>query len=316
LLDSFQTGRGTAILDANGDGLLDVVYANWKGPHRLYIQERGSENNCPKFVGKAPEGMASATPIRTVIVADFDNDGYEEIFWNNIPGDNRLFRKLPTDADWTQVKIGDALESNGYGTGAAVGDFDGDGRLELVIAHGESASQPLSYFRPKLGAGNHYLRVLPTTAQGAPARGAKVMLRAGERNQTRVIDAGSGYLCQMEPVAHFGLGKLTSVDSITVTWPDGAEHTVTNPSIYQLLKIGRPVDLKAAPFLGYCAVKGGKEDGVAGKQTTSAVGGSLAGKKVGGKEDAMAGKDSASAAGGSTAGYVSIFMFFAWLVCP
>jgi len=38
--------------------------------------------------------------------------------------------------------------------------------------------------------------------------------------------------------------------------------------------------------------------------------------KVGGKEDAMAGKDAASAAGGSTAGYVSIFMFFAWLVCP
>merc|ERR1712232_578114 len=158
-------------------------------------------NNCPKFIDKAPVNMSVPSPVRTVIVADFDNDGYEEIFWNNIPGANRLFRKLPTDADWISIKIGDALEANGYGTGAAVGDFDGDGVLELVIAHGESASQPLSYFRPKGGVGNHYLRVLPLTPFGAPARGAKVTLVAGARSQIRVIDAGSAYLCQMEPVA-------------------------------------------------------------------------------------------------------------------
>lgn len=162
LLDASQTGRGTALIDSNNDGLLDIVYGNWNGPHRLYIQEKGA-NNCPKFVDMAPDAMAAASPIRTVIVADFDNDGYEEIFWNNIPGANRLFRKIPGDADWTQVKIGDALEENGYGTGAAVGDFDQDGQLELVVAHGESASQPLSYFRPLLGSSNHWLRVLPLT---------------------------------------------------------------------------------------------------------------------------------------------------------
>merc|ERR1719160_1121269 len=69
LLDASQTGRGTAILDSNGDGLLDIVYGNWNGPHRLFVQEK-DENNCPKFVDKAPTAMASPTPIRTVIVAD------------------------------------------------------------------------------------------------------------------------------------------------------------------------------------------------------------------------------------------------------
>jgi len=251
LLDASQTGRGTALIDSNNDGLLDIVYGNWNGPHRLYVQERGNDN-CPKFVDKAPPAMAMASPIRTVIVADFDNDGYEEIFWNNIPGANRLFRKLPTDPDWTQVKIGDALEENGYGTGAAVGDFDGDGQLELVVAHGESASQPLSYFRPNAGSDNHWLRVLPMTSQGAPARGARVSLLAGSRTQTRVIDAGSGYLCQMEPVAHFGLGNLSAVHSITVTWPDGAEHMIRNPGIDRVLRVSRPPNIVPVAFRRKC----------------------------------------------------------------
>jgi len=256
LLDASQTGRGTALLDSNGDGLLDIVYGNWNGPHRLFLQEKDS-NNCSSFVDKAPAAMVEPSPIRTVIVADFDNDGYEEIFWNNIPGANRLFRKLPSDSDWTQIKIGDALEENGYGTGAAIGDFDGDGQLELVVSHGESASQPLSYFRPIAGKGNHYLRVFPLTSQGAPARGASVSLKAGGRSQLRVIDAGSGYLCQMEPVAHFGLGSVTAVESVTVTWPDGASHTITNPSIDQMLRVPRPTGLVAPAYQGRCAGKPG-----------------------------------------------------------
>ena len=56
--------------------------------------------------------MAATSRIRTVIVADFDNDGYEEIFWNNIPGANRLFRKLPGDADWTMIDAGAATDAS------------------------------------------------------------------------------------------------------------------------------------------------------------------------------------------------------------
>ena len=151
--------------------------------------------------------MALPGAVRTVIAADFDNDGFEELFFNNLGEPNRLFRAATGEprADWLLADPGAAAEPDGLGTGAAVADIDGDGLLELLVAHGESTVQPLSLFkwpddRPRLAAG-----AAADAVRGA-GRGARVRLTAGGRTQLRVIDGGSGYLCQMEPVAHFGLG--------------------------------------------------------------------------------------------------------------
>lgn len=283
ILDADYTGRGTTVLDANGDGLLDIVYGNWQGVHRLFLQEEDSEG-CVRFVDKAPEAMKVPSNIRTVITADFDNDGYEEIFWNNIPGSNRLFRKLPTDSDWVRINIGEALETDGYGTGAAVGDFDGDGMLELFVSHGESKEQPMSYYRPALGASNHWLRIFPLTQHGAPARGALVTLvMTSGRKQLRVIDPGSGYLCQQEPVAHFGLGQDSSVQSVTIRWPDGLLHTIASPAVDQLHKVSRPADGQVEPahdirIEGNCLRRGGSASGATGTGSEGGSGSSMATK--------------------------------------
>ena len=233
------TGRGTALLDVNRDGLLDIVYGNWLGTHRLFVQSRGGTATAtPTFTDVATADMKEASRIRTVIAADFDNDGNEELFFNNIPGDNRLFQKIHgVDADWIKINIGAAREQTGHGTGAAIFDMDGDGVLELLISHGESAAEPLTLYRASTETGvnsNAYLRILPKTKSGAPARGAIVTLNAvgnqNENQQMRVIDSGSGYLCQMEPVAHFGLGSDSAAAatwSVTVQWPDGVRVTTT-----------------------------------------------------------------------------------------
>ncbi|QPC84314.1 CRTAC1 family protein [Phototrophicus methaneseepsis] len=232
--DPFEHVRGIAVLDTNSDGRFDLVYGNWEGPHRMFVQSTDGI-----WDDIAPPEMAQPSRIRTVIAADFDNDGYEELFFNNIGEPNRLFALR--DGDWESIPIGDALEPDGLGTGAAVADTDGDGRLELLIAHGESSPQPLSLYHtvPNL---NHYLRVLPLTRYGAPARGAIVMLQTSTRIQRRAIDAGSGYLCQMEPVAHFGLGQEMAVERVIVHWPDGRTYQVDNPLIDQLLRVPYPTD--------------------------------------------------------------------------
>jgi hypothetical protein len=227
--DPVGNARGIAALDLNDDGLFDIVCGNWEGNHRLFMQIMGAP-----FEDMAPADLRTPTRVRTVIAADFDNDGYEEIFFNNLGEPNRLFAQK--SGVWHVVDIGDALEPGGLGTGAAVGDFDGDGRLELIIAHGETGQQPLTFYHTRANS-HHWLRVLPYTKYGAPARGAVVTLEAGGRKQIRAIDAGSGYLCQMEPVAHFGLGSISQVDRVTVRWLDGTTVTMDGPGVDQTLRV-------------------------------------------------------------------------------
>ncbi len=230
--DPGEHGRGLALADLDGDGQVDLVYGNWEGPHRLFLRDGPVH-----FRQAAPPEMAAPSRVRTVIAADFDNDGVVEVFFHNIGQPNRLFK--PLDGGWVQMPLGAAEDPRGLGTGAAVGDFDGDGRLELLIARGESGAQRLGLFRPAAAHPN-FLRVMPLTRFGAPARGATVALDIGGVRQVRVIDAGSGYLCQMEPVAHFGLGPFRQVDRITMVWPDGASRVVERPAVNQLHLVTHP----------------------------------------------------------------------------
>jgi len=230
--DGRYNGRGVALSDFNDDGKIDIVYGNWNGPHRIFIQENEKITNTPTFKNIALNSQFSnPSPIRTVIAADFDNDGNQELFLNNIayrgPAPNSLhtIRKAVSKDDLIieQVNIGDALEEDGKGTGGAVVDLDGDGKLELILSHGESGKQPLTLYKVEdtTGIKNNWLRVAVLTQSGGPARGAKVSLTSQSgRRQTRVIDAGSGYLCQMEPVAHFGLKDDEPVN-IEVLFTDG-----------------------------------------------------------------------------------------------
>ena len=130
---------------------------------------------------------------------------------------------------WESVDIGSAAEQFGRGTGAAAYDADGDGILELLISHGENRAEPLSLHRfadTATAKANHTSH--PAKDPVARRRGALVTLREkGRRTQVRVIDPGSGYLCQGEPVAHFGLGRTAKdVESVTVTWPGGETRPV------------------------------------------------------------------------------------------
>lgn len=233
IADSLENVRGVAVLDANGDGRLDIVYGNWEGPHRLFVRTPQGV-----FRNVAPPELALPSRVRTVIAADFDNDGYEELFFNNIGEPNRLFGYR--DGAWTRLNPGAAIEASGLGTGAAVCDINRDGRLELLVSHGESALQPLTLYAPHANL-SHWLRVLPLTPYGAPARGAVVKLHMRERTQIRAIDAGSGYLCQMEPVAHFGLGPEPDDElAVEVHWPSGAHALLDIAQIDRLYTVEHP----------------------------------------------------------------------------
>uniref|UniRef100_T1IMK6 ASPIC/UnbV domain-containing protein n=1 Tax=Strigamia maritima TaxID=126957 RepID=T1IMK6_STRMM len=229
--DPQEHGRGIALADLDGDGKVDIVWGNWNGPQRMFVQR--TRNGVIRFEDVAPEVFSRPCPIRSLLIGDFDNDSNLEIVFNTSACDgpfcNKLFRvctaRLGENPLVTQLDIGDAEEEYGMGTGGVVADINGDGRLELVMSHGEWAKQPLTIYNATQGIKNCFLRVMPVTQFGAPARGARVELHTANLGpHLRIIDAGSGYLSQMEPVAHFGLGTDVPV-RLEVTWPDGSFYS-------------------------------------------------------------------------------------------
>ena len=215
--DVFENGRGTTLTDFLYRGELDIVTGNWKGEHRIFLKES------KKFNDVATDAFKIPSRIRTIISADFDNDGYDEIFMNNIGEPNKLF-KISNDGELNQIQLNVGLETYGLGTGAAVADIDNDGILELLISHGESGLQPLSLYKANIKKPFRFLRIFPKTIYNAPARGSTVILNTNLRKHAKTIDAGSGYLCQMEPVAHYGLRTNEKVESVTIKWTDGSSN--------------------------------------------------------------------------------------------
>ena len=216
--DTFQNGRGTALTDFLYRGNLDIITSNWNGYHRIFVKDKNS------FFDASSSEFRAPSLIRTVISADFDNDGYDEIFMNNIGQPNKLFRILG-NGELEEIIIDEALEADGLGTGAAVADIDNDGVLELLISHGESGAQPLSLFKANISSERNFIRIKPLNTFGAPARGATVTLNTNMRKHAKTIDAGSGYLCQMEPVAHYGIREGEVIENISIKWTNGMVET-------------------------------------------------------------------------------------------
>jgi ASPIC and UnbV/FG-GAP-like repeat len=253
LADPLEHGRGIAAFDG-GDGEFGLCWGNWDGPHRLMV--RRAERS---WKDHATPGLAFPSSVRTVIAADFDNDGYDELFFNNIGEANRLFRVLsnpdsprlgeqdghapaesPSLPEIAMLDPGAALDPDGFGTGAAVCDIDGDGVLELLVARGERGPQPLGIYKARAVEANNWLRVRPLTRFSAPARGAVVRAEAAGRVRVKGICGGSGYLCQMEPVAHFGFGPDTRPERVQVTWPDGSGVVLLNPGVNRTVTVPYP----------------------------------------------------------------------------
>jgi len=221
--DPREHPRGVAACDYDRNGRVDLVWGNWEGPHRLMQQQPDGT-----FRDQASEAFAQPSRVRTLVVFDYDNDGWEDIFINNIGQSNRLFHNNG-DGTFTEVDPGPLALPEGLGTGATVGDLNGDGYLDLFIAHGESARQSNALF---LNApnGNKWLRIHPLTEKGAPAIGTQVVVYAegDDRPILRFIDGGSGYLCQMEPVAHAGLGQAARASRVDIRYTTGRQFRLTN----------------------------------------------------------------------------------------
>ena len=107
----------------------------------------------------------------------------------------------------------------GQGRGVVCFDADRDGDIDIFVANN---SQSHEYYRNDLEPRGNFLQVrLRGEGMNREAVGARIYVTTGSLTQMHELRSGSNYVSQQPCEAHFGLGTATTVDRLTVVWPDG-----------------------------------------------------------------------------------------------
>jgi len=203
-------GWGAKFGDLDNDGWLDLFVTNG-------LRSAGPDNYIPVLVK-----MITAPGIEFADVRAWPPIG--NMSWSGFER-KRLFRGVGGQA-FKEIAAEAGVNNDKDGRGLALADFDDDGRLDMFQTNANQAA--LLYHSITEEPGN-WLELALTGDPMRDAIGARVTVRAGGRTLMREVDGGNGYAGQSSTRLHFGLGAATTVDSITIRWPDGSVEKTSAP---------------------------------------------------------------------------------------
>ena len=246
-----QGSMGVSIGDYDRDGRLDLIVTNFADQYNT-IYHKNADGTFTD-VSRATKTADVSLPFVGwgVKFFDYDNDGWLDLLVVNghvypqvegaFPGGEYGQRKLfyRNLRDGTFQEIGSsipALAARRVSRGAAFGDYDEDGDVDVIVNELDGA--PMLLRNDGGSKAGHWISLkLQGTKSNRNAVGARVELKAGGLTQIDEVHAGDSYISHSDWRLHFGLGAATTVDEITVRWPSGSVEKLSKVKADQVVRI-------------------------------------------------------------------------------
>jgi len=262
LVADYRGAMGVAVGDWDGDSDMDMFITHWIAQENaLYNNMRShflslnrSMQSEIKFMDEADRYGLGQIGLDYIgwgtSFFDYDNDSKLDLFVVNgstfqqkqnpqllIPMPDQLFWNRGKEGGFYDVSTvsGEIFNNQYVGRGAAFGDYDNDGDIDVFIVNNGG---PGMLLKNEGGNKNKWLKVsLQGVQSNRSAIGTKVRLVTGKSVQIRQVGAQSSYSSQNSLIQHFGLGESAKVDTLEINWPAGTRQVFNNLPANQTVEI-------------------------------------------------------------------------------
>jgi hypothetical protein len=258
----FEAGMGTDAADTTRSGRLDLIVGHLDMQLARVYQNMGDQT----FEDATLRSKLSYSTYHMSTFGarfmDYDNDGWRDLFLaNGHVLDN--IERYHADTKYAEPKmmfrntgrgifenvsdqLGPDFQLPRVSRGAAIGDFDNDGDLDILINNCGQAPQLL---RNDGGNANHWLEILLIgTKSNRDGVGARVKVTAGDLILYDQRKGGMSYQSAQDPRLHFGLSQRSSVDSIEIVWSSGSVTKLANVKADQIIAVKEGAGIVERPF--------------------------------------------------------------------